>query len=360
MSTVRADPPPVKVSSATVRWIILALAFMLAACQYEPGGADVPLPPGADDESVASRTLVDGEWDTIAVVGNSVEDSLLRNPFWIAADTSGFYVFDGSDQRLIAFSRDGRLRWTLGSVGKGPNEFTVVRDIGIGPQGKIHLLDVENSRRVVVEPNGTIVQSSPIRTHNSAHQVVPLSQQRFALTTISPRPIKGPIVVMDSAGEVQSTPSIPWEGHNDLPGLSAILLTAHIPNRQLWVAGYQYGSGWYLYRDTVPLSGPYPYVEPVAFPKPDQRGEGPRRSYRLPPGTIRSAADMKMVADTLHVLAGNVDDAPFRVLDRYDISTGTYLNSRRLPVRASAFAADGSRVYLVRRNPVPAVFVLEK
>ena len=94
------------------------------------------------------------------------------------------------------------------------------------------------------------------------------------------------------------------------------------------------------------------YVESTPEAKVDRsvvRGkkEGKMQAYRLTQTTDSdpAALDAMLLADTLIVRAGGKTRDRDQVLDYYQVSTGRYLHSRRLPFQPIAIAAAASGVF---------------
>jgi hypothetical protein len=83
-------------------------------------------------------------WDTAFVIGGP-QDTLLQLPTRLAADGAGVSVLDREAGRVLRFDSRGRLLWSFGRKGKGPEEFTHPRDIHMDRQGRTWVLDVAKS-----------------------------------------------------------------------------------------------------------------------------------------------------------------------------------------------------------------------
>ena len=81
----------------------------------------------------------------------------------IARGASGtFFLFDAADRRVKVFGKDGRLLRTIGKRGGGPGEYELVRNLLVGTDGHLTIIDGSLGRRSEFEPNGTFIRSTPI------------------------------------------------------------------------------------------------------------------------------------------------------------------------------------------------------
>lgn len=312
----------------------------------------------ADELATVERRIVATRWDTVFRRGG-LEDGELLFPLLMVSDSSAVYVFDGADQRLLSLGRDGRTRWTFGGKGEGPNEFRAVRDMEIGPAGRIHLLDSRNRRITVVDRDGRVVRSVSVTTDAHAGQLVPLEGGRWMLVTVPIRRDRTrPLVVVDTTGEVTARRPHPWPHHAELHPMAASIRTSADPVGRHWAMGYSFGNGWFVFEGSRSSSGRRGYVEPTDFPTLLRRDRGSSFSLRIPPGTRSSARSLSARSGSLHVLFGGDGVHADRIVDRYDLHSGRYVDSYVLPIRGSTLSVGDGVFYLVRRTKVPELLAL--
>ena len=145
-----------------------------------------------------------------------------------------------------------------------------------------------------------------------------------------------PWLRLSERGEPVAVIASPWEGLGDMHPLQRYgRVTGGRGN--LWVFGFALGNGFFLFDDRSSL-GAYPYIEHSDFPS--------VVATTLPNGNVRlsfpvrptpTAQDFAVRADTLLVLVNN------RGLDRYDLTTGSYVETTVLPrpVHRVAVSGDG-------------------
>lgn len=98
--------------------------------------------------------------DTVVTLEN-VE--LSPRPGAIAWDPAGvFYVVDRSDGLLKAFGADGRFVRQIGRQGGGPGEYEMIRNVMVGPDGSIHVLDGVLGRHTVFSREGNVVKTTRV------------------------------------------------------------------------------------------------------------------------------------------------------------------------------------------------------
>ena len=81
-------------------------------------------------------------------------------PRGVAYDGSSFYVADTGTHRVVKVSPQGEVvaAWGTSKQGGGKNEFNNPRSIALDAKGNIYVADFENSRVVVLDPNGKFVR----------------------------------------------------------------------------------------------------------------------------------------------------------------------------------------------------------
>jgi len=112
----------------------------------------------------------------------------------------------------------------------------------------------------------------------------------------------------------------------------------------LWVFGFALGNGFFLFDDRSPR-GAFPYIEHSEFPTVivTELPEG-RFRLRYSARPERTAQDLAVRADTLLVLVNN------RGLDRYDLTTGSYLETTVLPRPVHRVAVSAYGLLVVEAN----------
>ena len=117
-----------------------------------------------------------------------------------------------------------------------------------------------------------------------------------------------------------------------------------------WAFGFETGNGWFSFnRGAVALASPY--VEHTDLV--------PANATRLPPSTVPSGYSLSVRGDTLAVLFMGRTRARSRLIDRYDMHSGAYLDSVILPmaVKAASVGPQG-QVFVVTYDDSPTVVAL--
>lgn len=339
--------------SAGVRALVLCAvlgAGAAAGCEPEPPQRSrfVQAPRTEPRE----RRMIPAEWDTAWVHGGP-QDTLLSGPGFMDASAEGVFLFDYIDQRLLAFDPAGALRWTFGRRGRGPAEFTNVRDIVVGTGGTVDLLDPENGRITRLDREGRLAGHVPLGAVGAfAAQMVPLPGRGFLLMTTRG---DSSLVTVDSLGRVTGRREFPWPGYAALGNISRQGFTAG--DGDAWIYGFALGDGWFV---TGPArSTAHGYVEHLEFPElvteRRQRGVTVTRKARYHPCT---ACSLDVSGTTLSVLFGGYSRDAHRVVDEYRWTDGRYLGSRALPRRADLIAVHGGTYYVVVEDPAPRLLAL--
>jgi hypothetical protein len=299
--------------------------------------------------SQVQREIVLEAWDTLWVVGGGEQDSLLLKPYLIAASDSGVYVFDGGDERLVAFDTNGAMRWRFGGSGAGPDEFLGVRDLKANNES-ILVLDPRNNRIVRLNHDGHVRSRSPLDGVGHAEQVAWLDTGDFVLLTMDPQ---NAFVVVDTLGFVRQRFSLPWPGFIELDPIARQGLIAS-DEQHGWVFGFSLGDGWFSFDGNVPRRT-RKYAESTAFPKIEQSRDG---GSRMAEYSACSACSISMSGATLYVHFGGYTKDRMAAVDRYNVNTGAYLGSFRLPFSATAISVTGNNFYALVEEPYPMLLAL--
>ena len=72
----------------------------------------------------------------------------------VTLDNSGrIFVGDEQDSKINVFSKDGRLRQTIGRWGQGPGEFEELGSLHVGPGDTLYVFDFQLERISAYEPD---------------------------------------------------------------------------------------------------------------------------------------------------------------------------------------------------------------
>lgn len=263
------------------RGVVLGALLSLAACTGDRA-------PHAQASTPGERRIAATGWDTLWTVGGTLQDSVLLQPWRIAASADRVYVFDGAAARVLALSaRDGSIVWTSGRKGSGPGEFKRVRDLEVGPGGRPMLLDVGNGRITTLDQSGAVYRQTNLRNVGYVDQFAPLPDGRAVLLTEHP---DSSLAVVDSSGGIVERLALPWAEFAELHPLVRQGTLASGGNRQ-WAFGFALGDGWFGFeaRDPGAADGRTSNARSSPGWWRSERGAPRRRSSPRTPPVLRAA-----------------------------------------------------------------------
>jgi hypothetical protein len=327
---------------------LVALVPLAGACDRSGGSADAIPAASYDPER---REIVVQQWDTLWAYGG-VQDSLLLRPFLLSGAEERLFVYDGGARRVLALDAGtGRLEWTFGREGAGPDEFRGVRDLKADGEGGVYVLDPRNNRVVHLNASGQVARRIPLTAVGHSEQLVPLPDGRFVLLTDSA------FTVLQEGGDVERR--IPL-GDEAIYGLHPIARQGYLAvDGDDWAFGFSFGNGWFPFRGVERRPHAGRYVEHTEFPeiRLTQTPQGPFAA--MTEYNACSACSLALSEGLLYVHFGGYEDAIQEVVDRFELATGRYTGSLRLPVRAKVIEAVRGRIYLLFDEPYPTLLAIE-
>ena len=321
-----------------MRQVLLPWSVVLAL-----GGCEVQQSPQSAtlfDTDADERAFTVVTYDTAWVYGGPGDTILSLPAMPLAVPDGGLYVFDLQDQRLLRLTATGSLGWSWGKRGQGPGEVLNVRAMALGPGGSVVLADSGNRRLLTVASDGRTLREVPLPAgivHVEAIDVLSSGAYVLKVYVMPTEDRSGPWVIVSQDGHLLGSPSVPWEGFRQR---APIELSGHLvatSHDDRWIFGFGTGNGWFVF-DSLLSAGTHPYVEHTDFPVSVSQSDGNavRTSFTTRP--VVSANSLVVRQDTLIVLFGGLTSDQHRVLDKYDIESGSYLSSLRLPHSARRFA----------------------
>lgn len=295
-------------------------------------------------------------FDTLWVFGGPSDTLLASSPKGIRPDgTGGVVVFDLRNQAAYRFGANGDLLWSWGSRGEGPGELSNVRAMDVAPNGTVVLVDSGNRRIVRLSAEGQLLKEVPVPQGVSVQSVAAL---------------QGDVMVVTGPEGLEPTLAL-WDDDGTADGvrLPASLSEAHVMHVQGhlvrwgetgWVFGFYVGNGWMTFRRSEQL-GLFPYAEHVDVPDVHQVVQG--NSLRARPMTrpIETGTSLSVVGDTLFVLFGGKSQLSGRILDKFDVRSGAYLETDLLPHYAYFAAVGENRVFTTGTcNLFPCIVALSR
>ena len=296
----------------------------------------------------ASRRYTAGTWQLVRAIGGIESD--LMQPGLLAAASDALIVYDYGDASVKAFAFDGSMRWSSGRRGSGPNEFRNPTGLGVDLDGSIWVIDQPNQRLTILDPNGHFRSVS--RIPSGVVRCAPWKGSCLALTN-SPGEF---LVKIDSTGA--ATFRIPEP---------QLLRGAHPFTREAYVAAaddgrtvvaFLYSDHWFVVHADRPgpLVDEHVGVQPVQLAKVLAVKVGPYQATRIDTAAIEAVRSLVVSGRRVHILFGGRDNDPKQTVDSYDLVSGQYLGTLRLPepVQRFTLTPTGDFVGLVA-DPFPAL-----
>jgi len=338
-------------SKAVVCMVLIGATLMSGCGEGGPAaGRDRP-----------GRQMVDVSWDTLVHVVSAVDDSLLFSAGRAAADADGFWIADGYGARVARFDWDGHLVRYVGRRGGGPGELADFRHIDVDDGGRLWVLDVPNNRISGFDVDGAPVDEIPLRDlgwRPDAFAVTSDGQSFLLMETLQ----ELAPVILHRDGTSTRGPAIPVPDAKGAWGMALQGLATRERGGDGWVYAFASGDGFFRLVDEN-VAGPLTkYPEAVPFPNilrsVSREGSVTSTTTRV---TNRKAAAASIAAQDgeLYVVFEGETSDNGRLLDRFDLETGRYLDTVLLP-RRGYVAMWEDRLVVAGNNPNPEVLVLRR
>lgn len=315
--------------------ILLAASLSLRACE-----------DGHTERHLPSRP------QPLFALEGGQRDTVLLRPVFLRTAPGRIYVFDAGRSAVEAFAPGGDLLWVVGRPGAGPGEFRAVVSMDVAADGTLWLMDRALARLTALDADGRIVQSVPLEPGlMDGYRIFARSATRVGLIR-QENPV---LTVIDAPeGRIQSRHPHPWSTYNDVHPIAADSRFLEDPRSGAIVVVLSYGRG-FLVTDAVQgrSSGLHPYVEEAPLPEVRVEHSGNREisSVTAPPATRGAAVH----GGILYVAFNGATAAAGRLVDRYHLPDGTYLDSWVLPRRLHGIAVLGDTVYTLEMDSLPAL-----
>lgn len=219
--------------------------------------------------------------------------------------------------------------------------------------GGVVLLDSGNGRVVTLDANGRLVGETPfpMGATGVVHSIATLAGGRIALH--GSRRLWG----LWDGGDVVEAAS-----PENLGDPQMLHHWGHAARWQdsSWVFGFGFGNGWMVF-DGANLSKVRPYALHTDFPEVLYMRQGFSRSWRHVTRPVSSGLSMSVRGDTLFVLFGGPTRSQYgRLLDRFDLRTGSYIGSEALPHSTNrGVVGESGRMFTVNNSSLfPSIVAL--
>lgn len=307
----------------------------------------------SNQPSRAGRQMFEGEFaiTKLASVGPGHE---VERMSLIDGDSHRIYTFDYTEHRLEAIDSTGRIAWTVGGDRPGQPRFANPMDLKVGADGDVWLSDSPQRLVVRVHPNGQV--SKRVIVTRDIDRIIPLSDGRFVgMGAASSNALA---FEFDSTGNVVKTiPLLP--PIDTVAGMARTTWASSASDASVVWAGLMY-SGDLLRLDLKGAKASIVHgVETFPLPKMLEFKTAQGTISRVSPSATRGAQSIASDNSTLFVLFGGQSALKGRVIDSYDVATGTYLGSYELPSSASYFArVKGGFVAVIATADGPSLALL--
>ena len=325
-----------------------ALAFALPVLLGGCGIGDTDRREGRlGDED---RVLVPLAVDTLWSIGEEADSTFAYLWSPVSAPTGGLYIADVGNVKLHRISENGELLWSYGTRGQGPGELQETRVFDVDVHGNVVILDNPNRRITTISPNGEMISESPFPVEiGYTAAVAALDNGDLAVAHLG-----GPWTLLSKAGEFLAHVTPPWSDVADKHFLEIVGQSRPVRGSDRWVYSLDAAGEWFVFTGSD-VQGRYSHVENVPFAEVmvsrTENGGSQARYQRRP---IFTTADLALRGDTLFVLFFGTSRYSGRIIDKYDVNTGGYIESLLLPNRTTGvtfgrdntmFAASDSRLF---------------
>lgn len=321
--------------------VVLALGavFLLGACS---GNDDTSAPDSETeyiDQKVEKRTS--GDWN-LKNIGFEIPISLGRGLF-LKIQNDRLFVWDAPSMTVKRYSMDGEHEVTYGNgEGQGPGQFQHISSFTVQDTGEVWIVDSRAGDITRFRYNGTLVERfrtefKPLRMAVAGKDRLVVQQmlepKLFALLNAKGK-------VLKRFGKVIDEPQDRY---------SLILSGQMFPNPDggfIWAP--LYASYLYFYGPNGTLERRIELIDGHSFPVEQMQPDPLQTDVERPPQRTHgvSLTDEEIfvsVTSTEPVMEH--ESSPPPVLDRYDRSTGKYLDSKKIRFGGTNYIVHGDMVY---------------
>lgn len=298
------------------------------------------------DGAAGQRKVAPVAWDTVWVRGGP-SDTLLLMPLDVVANARHVYVLDAGAKRVVALrTADGSLAWTAGGAGGGPEEFKAPTALALTPAGNVLVADHQNARISVISPEGVFAGHVPFAGFDYVQGICSLDDGDILVTTLSR---DRPVFRLSSKGALEQRLPLPWPELQSVDPVGRQALLSGSDDFKTCALALALGRGFAIYRDSG-FAVTADYVEAQETPEVavsvHEGRKGRVTSARLPQRNI-AATNASASAGVLSVSFEGKTPAGGRLIDRYDLATGAYLETYEFAKPITALAQSGRTVMLL-------------
>jgi hypothetical protein len=301
-----------------------------------------------DGAHAQTRLPKRGAWTEVFRLEEVGGAELLR-PQSIRVSGNVIAVYDQGSHKLIAIDVGGRFLWRQGRQGGGPGEYGNVTDLADDGHGGFLVLDAGASRITRVSRTGQLIGTLPLKipSHRIARQ-----GSRILLMPLSNRLVE----IVGDRGE--SIRSIGYPA--GLPTLASPLVREgrllRAPGGETIVV-HRWSTAVLALDSIGNLRRRFELLDKQEFPALKSYKSGAKGEFittKIDPAA-REVLGCAAVAEGRLLIVDQRADTVRAVLDEYELSTGRYLGSSRLPAFPIAIVSTAGMVIALVEEPVPAI-----
>jgi hypothetical protein len=327
---------------------ILAPAALLLAT-----GCGDSINGGSEAPAKQNRQFTNVQWTQVSRIGGTREDSVLRVPVQVAADSRGFVVGDMYTGKITRHAPSGSPLWVYQVDGTSYRPGGI-RDVEIDGDNRTWVLDRQSSRVLVIDSAGKLVRSLDISSAGSEPQsIVPLHDGGFIVALPSTRES---FARFGPAAELRNRFTLPLQAYGTIEYIAGQTGTTRVPGSDTWFAGFYSGNGVFAFDGDRTQGSRRWYVEHTDFPQVERVRVATNRTMTKQVGRrVTSAVSLTASPTRLYVLFGGATSHRQRVVDSYSLVDGRYIESFLLPRRASDITWSNGGLFVVSSRPYPMV-----
>ncbi len=323
------------VSQSKVGRVALMAVGLVAACASD--SSDVPAVPSV--ERSFQELELELEWRR----GGVAEDTVLYNPWKVRASDRSVAVLDHGGYRIRAFDLEtGTLQWSTGRRGEGPMEFSHPIDL-LSTEGGWTVWDRDTARLTHLTSRGRLDKEQLVLSDVAPHRFCALPSGKLGTLVYADEAAAG---ILTEEGRLTDLVHLPWTEMRELDPMQRQIGWA-TDGAGTCVALLTFGSGFASF-DEDGFGVGHPYIEPSEPPSVTITQRGQTVSTRIHDAQATAKDGLVYDGQLWLLFAGGTEDAG-RLIDVYEVTTGAYLHSYRLPFYgASSMARMGGQLFLTR------------
>ncbi|HVX39519.1 MAG TPA: hypothetical protein VHB25_08085 [Gemmatimonadaceae bacterium] len=322
---------------------LVALTTILA-CDAEAHALRVVRAPqiATPESSATPRKILRPKLDTVIAFATVPG---IAAPSKLVATSYGYVIQNGVTE-LIGFGHNGSVLWRHQLADDGSGR---ISDVQLGLGDSVMIADGPAHRLFILDAAGHL--AADVSTSRVGHIDCFTPRSDGSIIAVTSDSV-APVVRFDRHGGIISRSKFPWRPFAALNPLARQALVAQAPHEAMWAVAPSFGGVLLILDSAASHVTVGHFVEPISFPDVIVTTEGLNSSTKL--GRVTDAADAAtLYKNEILVLFGGSDTTlKHRIIDRFDLRTGTYRGSYELPGRARAVSAYADRVAVLTARGV--------